>query len=255
MFKSKNPKDEIVENPPSIEKFPLIGMAFRNSSPFLISAWFFGLLFGFTGASLNFTFLFICSLSLLVNSGSVQFLTIVMISEGEPIFAVFLTALFINLRLAFYGASLRNMFELRTWEKLLWPYFILDESFIATTTSQSQLQNSQELPTKLKFIFLYAGIFLTSTWNIATLLGYWLFSSVGSFLDIPNRLIIAASFVGFLALHWQTQKQDRILLVILGILSIITGFFISSSTIILMLMIIAVVLKMITYIQNSGDIS
>jgi predicted branched-subunit amino acid permease len=165
-------------------------------------------------------------------------------SDQEPIIGIIATAIIINLRLLFYGAALKNMFKLNSTQKLIWSHFILDESFIATSVAKNQLERTSNTKIDTKFIFLFSGITLSTIWNIATVLGFVLFSSLEDLITFPSNFIIAASFVGFLGVHWSNYPNDRKLLITIGSLSFILGFVFSSSDLIVILMVAGVIFNM-----------
>lgn len=213
-------------------------VSFQTTGPLLPSAIFFGMIFGFTGADAGLPLFFVSGMSYIIFAGSAQFITVLLIIEEELITAIVITAIIVNLRHALYSAVLKEMFVLKRWQKFLWSYFIIDETFLVTNIVKKQQNTGDTRLYRLEYVFLASGIMFWTFWNAATIVGHVLYTFLSEVISFPGDFIIAASFIGYLVDYWIKYSEDRYILVSVTIGAIGLGYVLSSSNLLIVLMII-----------------
>ena len=208
---------------------------FKKSLPLVFSASFFGIIFGYTGANGQLPLSIISSSSFIIFAGAAQFISIILIIAKEEMLAIIVAALLINLRHLLYGAVIHDLTKFKGIKKLIAAYFLTDEAFLVTTLTEKQNQQS-DLKFNLDYILLGSGITLWVFWNITTILGYLLYNVTSNLFFIPDNFVISASFIGYLVNHYIKYKQDRLIIILTSIMSLILGFTLNTSSILIIIM-------------------
>jgi 4-azaleucine resistance transporter AzlC len=171
----------------------------RRCAPIAVSVFAYGLVFGAlaaqSGLSLGETGL----MSVIVFSGSVQFVALGLWATPLPVAALIVATLLLSLRLVLMGATLRRALAgLSTARALVVAWFVTDENW-ALTMSEAAKSNDQPSTqrTTLASFFMGTGLLLYVTWLAAGIVGHLVGGAVGD----PKRLGFDFAFPAmFLAL-------------------------------------------------------
>ncbi|MHA2173640.1 MAG: AzlC family ABC transporter permease [Candidatus Hodarchaeales archaeon] len=209
----------------------------------------FGVILGFTGALGELPFPLVISSSFIIFAGSAQFIVLLLIIKGDPLFAIFLAGVIINLRHLLYGAALHTDITSKGFKRLLLAYLLTDEAFLITSMIKNELssESNSDSTIILEDVLFGAGFSLWLVWNLSTAIGYFLtdfFSIYISNLPSPE-FIVASTFLGYFILHWQESPSDHTFIFIMILMSIFFGFFFQSSDLLIIILIIGVLFAMI----------
>jgi 4-azaleucine resistance transporter AzlC len=132
--------------------------------PLAIAIGAYGVSYGVLAAQANFSWVSAVAMSLLVFSGSVQLVTVAMLTAGASFVSVLLTATLLNLRNLLYGAALaEGIAPAKKWRWLL-AFGVSDEPFVLGSS-----RFTQHGPDPLYFAVV-TGLFYIA-WVLSSLLG------------------------------------------------------------------------------------
>ena len=235
-------------------------LGFNNILPIMPSVILFGLILGFTGAVGKLSFLIVASTSFIIFAGSAQFIVLILIIQEEPLMALILAGIVINLRHLLYGAVLKPYITSSWIKKLLMAYLLTDEAFLITNLTISREEskiNSGEVI--VEDVLIGSGFTLWSMWNISTWLGFIISSYVQEFVSFSENFIVAGTFLGYWLMNWTNSPSERHFTIFISFLAILLAFFFKSSDLIILIlflgMIIAVLQKFVSLRtkNNSSD--
>ena len=230
----------------------LLSFALNRVTPLLPSIVVFGLIFGFTGGSSGYSLLLVSSMSFVIFAGAAQFTTLLFLINSEPLLAIVVTAIFINLRHVLYSMILRERLEVKNYQKFILAYFILDETFLILDIASREQKQNPEIELDLQKILLMSGLIIWIMWNVSTIIGFFVYELTGSNIQFPGNFIVSASFVGFLVDHYRKYPQERMILVTTSLISVILGHFLSSSALFVTIMVVGSVISAISYRRKSS---
>jgi 4-azaleucine resistance transporter AzlC len=150
----------------------------------------YGISFGAIAASSGFSILQTQVLSLLLFTGASQFAYVGVLSAGGSVLSGLATASLLGVRNGLYGMRIAQLTKPAGWQKLFFAQITIDES----TALANKYDQSQDTA---RWAFLAAGLSVYVFWNIATLTGALLATSVG---DPKTFGLDAAIGAGFFAL-------------------------------------------------------
>ncbi|MHA2275586.1 MAG: AzlC family ABC transporter permease, partial [Candidatus Kariarchaeaceae archaeon] len=130
----------------------------------------FGVILGFTGGLGGLPPLLVISSSFIIFAGSAQFIVLLLIMKGDPLFAIFLAGIIINLRHLLYGASLHTIITSKGLKRILLAYLLTDEAFLITSLTKNELTSepSNKSTIILEDVLFGAGLSLWLVWNLST---------------------------------------------------------------------------------------
>jgi predicted branched-subunit amino acid permease len=223
-------------------------IGFRNILPIMPSVIIFGLILGITGAKSNLSLFITSATSYLIFAGSAQFIVVLLLATEEPLVGIIVAGIIINLRHLLYGAVLNPHIKAKGFKKIILSYLLTDEAFIITTLTQNQ--ETKRIDNKQLFvddILFGAGFTLWSTWNIVTVIGYLLYSLpfVQSLLTFSSEFIVAATFLGYFIMHYQSSPmKEKYFVLLMSIVSLLLAFFLASSNLIIILLLLGIFISM-----------
>ena len=150
----------------------------------------YGISFGAIAASSGFSILQTQVLSLLLFTGASQFAYVGVLGAGGSVLSGLATASLLGVRNGLYGMRIAQLTKPTGWQKLFFAQITIDES----TALANKYDQSQDTA---RWAFLAAGLSVYVFWNIATLTGALLATSVG---DPKTFGLDAAIGAGFFAL-------------------------------------------------------
>lgn len=128
----------------------------------------FALVAGVTAVSVGWSPLAGSAMSLIVFAGSAQLVGLQLIGNNAPIFVIYVTTFFINLRFLMYSMAIADYFRaLPLRWKLLNGYLLTDQAFafpIVKFTDEPEMAHKH-------WYYLGAGVTLWGTWQLGTLVG------------------------------------------------------------------------------------
>lgn len=144
------------------DKKRTIKTAFAEALPLAIAIAAYGLSYGVLATQAKFSLAGAVAMSLLVFSGSVQMVTVAMLTAGANLTSVLVTSVLLNLRNLLYGAALaEGLAPAKKWRWLL-SFGVSDEAFVLGSSRFKQYGPDP----------LYFGI-VAGTFYLA-----WIFSSL-----------------------------------------------------------------------------
>ena len=192
--------------------------------PILPSVIIFGLIFGITGFTSGLPLYLVSSMSYIIFAGSSQFLVLILITQDESLIAILVAGILINLRHVFYGAALHHELVGSRKKKILAAYLLTDEAYLITKFSKkSMLKSNREL--RLTNILIGGGGLLWISWNISTILGYFISQKTNIFNDVSTNFIVAATFLGYLILQWEQSPKERKFILIINKQQVFSSFY------------------------------
>ena len=166
------------------------GAILRASVGIALYAGAFGATFGAVAVASGATVLQAMALSVVMFTGASQFAFIGVASGVGSPFAAVPAALLLGVRNAFYGVPISANLQPRGLKRLLTAHFVIDE-----TTAMAL---AQQRPAARRYAFWVTGLVLCACWNIGTLTG----ALLGSSIDPASLGLDAAAPAVFLALLW-----------------------------------------------------
>lgn len=141
-----------------------IRIGFTEALPLAIAIAAYGFSYGVLANQANFSFISAVAMSLLVFSGSVQMVTIAMVSTGAGLASILFTTFLLNLRNLLYGAALaKGIAPAGKWRWLL-SFGVTDEPFVL-----GSLRFKKHGPDPLYFGIVVATFYVA--WFLSTLTG------------------------------------------------------------------------------------
>ena len=169
-----------------------------------VYAGLFGGAFGAVAAAAGLSVLQAMALSAVMFTGASQFALVgILAVAGSPL-AALAAALLLGVRNAFYGVPIAGIVRPRGLGRLLTAHFVIDE-----TTAMAVAQPEREAG---RYAFWATGLTLCSMWNLGTLAG----ALIGSSINTSDLGLDAAAPAIFLALLWPQLSRDRGPLVAIG---------------------------------------
>jgi 4-azaleucine resistance transporter AzlC len=152
----------------------------------------------------------IAAMSILVFAGASQFAMVRLFAEGAAAPLIIATVLFLNLRHLLMAASLRPYFmRLTLTRRLVAAFFLTDESFAMATS------HFRRGGTSLAYYFTFA-VALFVLWNLSTLAGIALGSTIGEPRRFGVDFAITATFIGIVVLAVRRPADVLVALVAAG---------------------------------------
>jgi predicted branched-subunit amino acid permease len=165
-----------------------------------------GISFGALATASGFTILQTCAMSVLIFTGGSQFALVGVIAAGGGAASAVATGALLGLRNALYGVRLAPLLQLRRRRRIVAAQLVIDESTAVAVAAGDD-------DALARWGFWVTGVAVFVAWNIFTLLGALLGSSVG---DVGRWGLDAAVPAAFLALLWPRLSDRRALAVAIG---------------------------------------
>jgi 4-azaleucine resistance transporter AzlC len=162
-----------------------------------VYAGVFGLAFGAVAATAGLSVLESVVLSAVMFTGASQFALVGILGVGGSPFAALAAALLLGVRNAFYGLPVAGIVRPRGLGRLLTAHFVIDE-----TTAMAVAQHDRRAG---RYAFWATGVGLFAFWNLGTLAG----AVIGSSINTNALGLDAAAPAIFLALLWPQLKRER----------------------------------------------
>lgn len=168
----------------------------------------FGLAFGAIAVAAGLSVLEGCVLSVVMFTGASQFALVGIIAVAGSPYAALAAALLLGMRNAFYGVPIAGIVQPRGLGRLLTAHFVIDE-----TTAMAVAQTRRHAA---RFAFWTTGLTLFTLWNLGTVAG----ALIGSSINTADLGLDAAAPAIFLALLWPQLSRERGPVVALGAVAV-----------------------------------
>jgi 4-azaleucine resistance transporter AzlC len=192
------------QNAAASGRFPQRAAITRSAAGIGVYAGLFGLAFGAVAAAAGLSVLQAMALSAIMFTGASQFALVGILAVAGSPFAALAAALLLGVRNAFYGVPVAGIVRPRGLGRMLTAHFVIDE-----TTAMAVAQPDRRAG---RFAFWSTGISLCTMWNLGTLAG----ALIGSSINTSALGLDAAAPAIFLALLWPQLSRDRGASVALG---------------------------------------
>ena len=218
---------------------------FPMTIPILISFLFIGLSFGIFTSSFGYDFWMPPLTSVIIYSGSIQFVVVEAMHSGMDILSFVLIVIMMNIRHFFYALTCLGKFKNLSGKKKTYAYYALcDEAY--------SLIMGAEAPSDMKKEDFYFSILilLQAYWFLGTILG----GILGSFINFEIKgidFILTALFLVIFLSQWR-QVEDHFP-AILGLLGSVFSLMIFGENFILPAMIIILIVLYVAYRRENHD--
>lgn len=199
----------------------------RDVSPFIAGISPFGFIYGITAAKSGLTLIQGITMSQIIFAGASQLALIEQLKNDGSFLVIIVTVFMINLRMAMYSASLAQHFNhLTTSKKMFLSYFLVDQSYAVSISEFNRNPNRNRY-----YYYLGAGVTMWTVWQISTILGIAVGTSVPKSLSL--EFAIPLTFIALLSNFLRksyfiaTAITSAILMVIFKPLPYNAGFFIA----------------------------
>jgi len=176
-----------------------LAAAFRASVPVMMGYGVLGFSFGLLAVSQGLAWQWPALMSLLIYAGALQFLAVGMLQAKAGMPELFVAAIFVNIRQAFYGLSLLKKFKKSGRLKPYLIFALTDETYALITTVEPDPQFKRRL------YYFYLALLDQSYWVSGTLAG----ALFGSMVHFDSRGIDFALTALFVVLAMEQYKARR----------------------------------------------
>lgn len=181
-------------------KFKNLRAAFPYTIPVLLGYIFLGIAFGILLSSQGYPFYLATLMSLFIYAGSMQFVTINLLTGGASIISAILMTLMVNARHLFYGLSMLEKFRTMKRKKPYMIFSLTDETY--------SLLCGLEPPsgTDRNSFYFWIALLNQSYWVIGSTVG----AIAGSLITFDSTGIdfaMTALFVVIFVEQWETTKN------------------------------------------------
>lgn len=173
-----------------------------------VYAGVFGLAFGAVSAAAGLSVLQAVALSAVMFTGASQFALVGILAVAGSPFSALAAALLLGTRNAFYGVAVAGIVRPRGIGRFLTAQFVIDE-----TTAMAVAQRERAAG---RYAFWATGVALCAMWNLGTLAG----ALIGSSINTGALGLDAAAPAIFLALLWPQLSRNRGPVVALGAVAV-----------------------------------
>lgn len=217
---------------------------FVSTLPVLSGYTVIGISFGIVMVNKGFNLLYIFLMSAGIYAGSMQFVTIDMITQNVSILAAILMTVFVNIRHLFYGISMLTKYKKIKFFKNYCIFALTDETFSLVC---------EDVPKEFDENAYYFTISILDHlyWIIGSLIG----GILGRFIpqDIKGLdFSMTALFVVIVISQWEKQK-NHIATIIGFVVSFVCLFIFGTKLFILPSMIIILILLLLSNFLNIGN--
>ncbi len=161
----------------------------RDSTPFVLVASPFGLLFGVLSAEAGLNLLEIMTFTITVFAGTAQFTALQLMQEEAPTLIILASALAVNLRVAMYSASLTPYLGAAPfWQRAIAAYFTVDQSY-ALSVLKYETTPKMTVPERMAYFFGTNSL-IAPVWFGATFAGAVLGTQIPQSLALDFALPI-----------------------------------------------------------------
>ena len=177
----------------SMRKYSSIFKGIIDTSPLILAAAPFGIIFGALGISSGLSEWAIMAMSLFVFAGASQFIAITLLTVNAALPVIFISVFFVNLRHILYAITLMN-FVADLKQKLRIPiaFLLTDETF--AVVSNRIMKKDKNL--NLYYYYLGSAVSMYCMWSICTFIGIFLGQKIPDITNWGLEIAMILAFVG-----------------------------------------------------------
>lgn len=170
----------------------------RDSTPLVIGAIPFGIIFGTVGVAKGFSAFGVILMSIVVFAGSSQFVALGMIAAGASIPIILFTTFVVNFRHLLYGAHIANILNKTSrTRKAVLAFLLTDECF--AVVSARALRYSPLAVIDQEYLSIYglgSGLSIYFAWVLSTIVGAVLGGSIPNLNNWGLDFAMPVTFLG-----------------------------------------------------------
>lgn len=142
----------------------------RHSLPFFVVILPFGMLFGVLGTEAGLSLAEVIAFSMSVFAGAAQFAALQLMLDQAPVWAIFATAMAVNLRFLMYSVALTpHLGAAPLGTRAIIAYFLVDQSF---ALASAEYTRRPEMTLAEKTAYFFGGVIpVTAMWFAASIAG------------------------------------------------------------------------------------
>ena len=224
-------------------------LGIKNMLPIMPSVMLFGIILGISGSVGNVSFVTLASTSFIIFAGSAQFIVIALIIKNEPLLGIIIAGIVINLRHLMYSAVMHDLVKKTKFvKKLVISYLLTDEAFLITDLTYKQKRKEFDSRVyNVEDVFIASGLTLWILWNISTDVAFYITELIKNqyFISsdfIDTDFIVAATFLGYFVMNWNSSHDNKVLISIMSVIAVILAFYFINSTLIILILLIGILL-------------
>ncbi len=172
--------------------------AFKDSIPIMAGYLVLGSGFGIVASSYNYSILVPICMSLFIYAGSMEYLTLSLLSMGTSLINAAIMTLVVNLRHMFYGIAMLNKYNGLKKHKAYTIFSLTDETFSVVV--------SKKLVGIDENYYFYISLLNQFYWMVGTIAGY-LIGNVLPFSSEGVDFSMTALFICVVLNQWEENKD------------------------------------------------
>ncbi len=190
----------------------------KDSSPLIIAATPFGIIYGALGQSTELSSWAILAMSLFVFAGSAQFIAVGLIASATSWPIIVLTTFFVNFRHLLYSANLLPYIKTYSQKvRIPMAFLLTDESFAVASNYLKEHANNPHF----SWYYFGSALFMYFNWQLCTVIGLYIGQSIPDMANWGLDMAMVVAFIGIVVpcLH---NRATLACAVVAGGLSLIT---------------------------------
>ena len=140
----------------------IIKESFKDSLPIMAGYLVLGSGFGIMCTTYGYSIFVAISMSLFIYAGSMQYVTLSLLSSGASLLSAFIMTVVVNIRHLFYGISMFNKYHELKKHKFYTIFSLTDETFSIVSSKKDKDDD----------YYFYLSLFNQLYWLIGTILGF-----------------------------------------------------------------------------------
>ena len=136
--------------------------SFKDSLPIMAGYLVLGSGFGIMCTTYGYSIFVAISMSLFIYAGSMQYVTLSLLSSGASLLSAFIMTVVVNIRHLFYGISMFNKYHDLKKHKFYTIFSLTDETFSIVSSKKDKDDD----------YYFYLSLFNQAYWLIGTILGF-----------------------------------------------------------------------------------
>ncbi len=173
--------------------------AFKDSIPIMAGYIVLGSGFGIIASSYNYSILVPICMSLFIYAGSMEYLTLSLLSMGTSLINAAIMTLVVNLRHMFYGIAMLNKYNGLKRHKAYTIFSLTDETFSVVVSKKLGNEIGEDY-------YFYISLLNQFYWMVGTVLGYL----IGNILPFSSEGVdfsMTALFICVVVNQWEENKD------------------------------------------------
>ncbi len=174
-------------------RFKLLMLGMKDSSPLILAAIPFGIIYGALGQTTSLSPWAIMAMSLLVFAGSAQFIAVGLLAASASWPIIVLTTFFVNFRHLLYAANLLP--HVKPYDqkvRIPMAFLLTDESFAVASNYLKEHASSPHF----SWYYFGSAVFMYANWQLCTLVGLYIGHSIPNIATWGLDMAMVVAFIG-----------------------------------------------------------